>query len=109
MTASSEPPMKAGRVEPLTTIAWLFWHVGSMAGRAADLDSHGGTRSAESGWTAPYLGDHTVFIASSKAVEAMQTGWRELDRAIQASTDERLETITPFWSYPAYPGPPCAG
>src|SRR5262245_46434465 len=27
----------AGAIEPLTTIAWLFWHVGSQPGRAADL------------------------------------------------------------------------
>ena len=25
-------------IEPLTSIAWLFWHVGSMPVRAADLD-----------------------------------------------------------------------
>ncbi len=38
--------MEGKGVEPLTTIAWLFWHVGSMAGRAADLDFLGGTKSA---------------------------------------------------------------
>src|SRR5690349_13641937 len=25
-------------IEPLTSIAWLFWHVGSQPGRAAELD-----------------------------------------------------------------------
>jgi hypothetical protein len=91
-------------VEPITTIAWLFWHVGSMAGRAADLDFLGGTRSAESGWTSPYFVEHPVFLASSEAVDVMRTGWRALDQAIRASTDEDLELDTRFWS-----GPPAKG
>jgi hypothetical protein len=92
-------------VEPLTTIAWLFWHFGSMAGRAAELDFLGGTKSAESGWPSPFLGDHPVFIASNDAVEVTQTGWRALDRAIRASTDEDLEQDTRFWGG----GPPAPG
>jgi hypothetical protein len=96
-------------VEPLTTIAWLFWHVGSMAGRAADLDLLGGARSAESGWTSPYLGDHPVFSAPSGAVEALRTGWRALDQAIRGSTDEGLDQDTRFWGYPGHPGPPAQG
>jgi hypothetical protein len=95
--------------EPLTTIAWLFWHVGSMAGRAADLDYLGGTRSAESGWTSPYLADHPVFTASSEAVDVMRAGWRALDQAIQASKDEYLCQATRFWGYPGYPGPSAQG
>ena len=87
-------------VKPLTTIAWLFWHVGSMAGRGAELDFLGGTKSAESGWTAPYLGHHPVFGSSSEAAEAMRTEWRSLDQAIRASTDEGLERATRFWGYP---------
>jgi len=86
--------------KPLTTIAWLFWHVGSMAGRGAELDFLGGTKSAESGWTAPYLGHHPVFGSSSEAAEAMRTGSRALDQAIRASTDEGLERATRFWGYP---------
>lgn len=96
-------------VEPLTTIAWLFWHVGSMAGRAAELDFLGGSKTAESGWTSPYLADHPVFVSSSEAVEAMRTGWRALDQAIRASTDEGLEQATRFWGYPGHPGPRAAG
>jgi hypothetical protein len=92
--------------EPLTTIAWLFWHTGSMAGRAADLDFLGGAKSAESGWTSPYSVDHPVFIAPSEAVDVMRTGWRALDRAIRASTDEGLEQITRFWGYPEGPQAP---
>jgi hypothetical protein len=91
-------------VEPLTTIGWLCWHFGSMAGRAADLDFLDGHRAADSGWTTPYLGHHPVFTSSSDAVDAMRTGWRSLDRAIHASTDESLERPTRFWGYPGYPG-----
>jgi hypothetical protein len=76
-----------------------------MAGRAAELDFLGGTKSAESGWTSPYLVDHPVFSSSSEAVEAMRTGWRALDRAIKESTDEGLEQVTRFW----FGGPPAPG
>jgi hypothetical protein len=96
-------------IEPLTTIAWLFWHVGSMPGRAADLDFLGGTKSAESGWTSPYLVDHPVFNAPNEAVKVMRTGWRALDQAIRGSTDEDLEQVTRFWGYPGHPGPPAPG
>jgi hypothetical protein len=81
-------------VEPVTTIAWLYWHAGSMAGRAADLDFLGGTKSAESGWPSPYIVEHPVFIASNEAVEVMRTGWRALDQALRASSDESLEQVT---------------
>ena len=91
-------------VEPLTTIAWLFWHVGSMPGRAAELDFLGGTESAESGWTSPYFVDHPVFLASGEAVEVMRNGWRALDQAIRASTDNDLDQDTRFWT-----GPPAKG
>jgi hypothetical protein len=95
--------------EPLTTIAWLFWHIGSMAGRATDLDFLGGTRSAESGWTSPYLRNHPVFGSSPEAVDAMRTGWRALDQAIRASTDEDLDQATRFWGYPGHPGAAAQG
>jgi hypothetical protein len=78
-------------VEPLTTIAWLFWHVGSMPAPAAVLDFLGGTKTAESGWTAPCLGDHPVFSAPCEAVKVMRTGWRALDRAIRTSIGEDLD------------------
>ena len=93
----------------MTTIAWLFWHVGSMGGRAADLDFLGGAKPAESGWTTPYLGDHPVFTTSSEAVDVTKAGWRALDKAIRASTDEGLERITRFWGYPGYPGAAAPG
>ena len=42
-------------VEPLTTIAWLMWRVGSAPGRLAELDFLGGSHTADSGWTSPYI------------------------------------------------------
>jgi hypothetical protein len=30
---------------PMTTIAWLYWHIGSMPGRLCDIDFLGGTRT----------------------------------------------------------------
>lgn len=90
--------------EPMTTVAWLMWHLASVPGRMADLDFLGGTRPAESGWRSPSLADHPVFTSADEAAQALRTGWRALDRALQASTDEQLERPTRFWSYPGHPG-----
>ena len=95
---------EGGAVEPLTSIAWLFWHVGSQPGRAAELDFLGGTHSAESGWTSPYIAAHPIFTTADQAVTAMRTGWRALDTALRSATDEHLERPTRFWGYGA-PGP----
>jgi hypothetical protein len=94
--------------EPLTTIAWLFWHVGSQPGRAAELDFLGGAFSATSGWTSPYIAAHPIFTTADEAVTAMRTGWRSLDSALRAASDEELELPTRFWGYGA-PGPPATG
>ncbi len=93
---------------PLTTIGWLLWHVGTQPERLAQLDFLGGDRSAESGWTSPYLAAHPVFTKASDAVEAMRAGWRSLDRALQSASDEQLEEPTRFWGYGG-PGPPTTG
>src|SRR5262249_632881 len=66
-------------VEPLPPIAWLFWHAGSQPGRAAELDFFGGSHTAASGWTSPYLVAHPMFTTADAAVGSMQTGWRALD------------------------------
>ena len=60
--------------EPLTSIAWLFWHVGSQPGRAAELDFFGGSHSPASGWTSPYIDAHPIFTAADEAVTAMRIG-----------------------------------
>ena len=80
-----------------------------MAGHAADLDFLGGIKSAQSGWTAPYMSVHPVFFAPDEAVNAMRAGWRALDQAIRASTDEGLDLTTRFWSYSDDPGPSVLG
>lgn len=94
--------------EPLTNIAWLMWHFGSMAGRTAQLDFLGGTETAESGWTSPYIADHPRFTSAAEAVEALQSGWRDLRSAMQAATDEQLGQKIRFWGYPG-PGPEALG
>jgi hypothetical protein len=99
MTAAPGRP-----TEPLTSIAWLFWHIGSQPGRAADLDFFGGSHSAASGWTSPYIAAHPIFTTAGEAVAAMQTGWRSLDAALRSATDEQLERPTAFWGYGG-PGP----
>ena len=85
---------------PLTTIGWLLWHVGTQPERLAQLDFLGGDRSAESGWTSPYLAAHPVFTKASDAVEAMRAGWRSLDRALQSAvgrTARRAHEVLGLW------------
>jgi hypothetical protein len=94
--------------EPLTTIAWLFWHVGSMPGRAAELDFLGGTHTAASGWTSPYLTEHPMYTRADAAVASMQSGWRELNKAVRSASDDDLERPTAFWGYGG-PGPMATG
>jgi hypothetical protein len=94
--------------EPLTNIAWLMWHCGSMAGRTAQLDFLGGEKTPESGWTSPYISDHPRFRSAAQAVEAFQSGWQDLKSALEAATDDRLEQKAHFWGYPG-PGPAALG
>jgi len=94
--------------EPLTSIAWLFWHVGSQPGRAAELEFLGGSHTAPSGWTSPYLEPHPIFTTANEAVGTMRSGWRALDAALRSATDEQLEQPTRFWGY-GEPGPPATG
>ena len=91
-------------IEPLTSIAWLFWHVASLPGRAAQLNFLGGDHTADSGWTSPYIASHPIFTTAGEAVGSMRAGWRELDAALQSSSDEQLERPVRFWGYGG-PGP----
>lgn len=93
--------------EPLTTVAWLMWHIGSMPGRAAQLEFLGGTQTADSGWPSPYVCDHPIFISADEAVQTLREGWRALGDALREASDEQLETPTRFWGY-GQPGPPAA-
>ncbi|HZU74592.1 MAG TPA: DinB family protein [Acidimicrobiales bacterium] len=83
--------------EPMTTIAWLMWHFGSMPGRTAQLDYLGGAETADSGWTSPYRTDHPRFTSATQAVEALQAGWEELRSALRTANDEQLEQPVGSW------------
>ena len=90
--------------EPLTSIAWLFWHIGSMPGRTAQLDFLGGDHTTESGWTSPYIAGHPIFTTADEAVGTMRAGWRQIGAALRSASDEQLERPVRFWGYGG-PGP----
>lgn len=96
-------------IEPLTTIGWLMWHIGSIPGRLAQLDFLGGSKTADSGWTSPYLTAHRVFTSATDAADSMRAGWRALERSLQAATDDELERPTRGYTYSDEPGPPAFG
>jgi hypothetical protein len=98
----------SSELEPMTTIGWILWHVGSMPGRTAELDFLGGSHTAASGWTSPYLALHPIFTTADEAVDTMRRGWRALDTALKAATDEMLEEPKRFWGYGG-PGPMATG
>jgi DinB superfamily len=96
---------------PMTTIAWLYWHIGSMPGRLCDINFLGGTRAMASGWTSPYLTRHPIFTSAAEAVTTFRDGWRNLREAIQRADDDQLETATAGYTYaagviPLVVGPP---
>jgi hypothetical protein len=95
--------------EPLTTIAWLMWHIGSGPGRLTELEFLGGSHATDSGWTSPYIESHPIFTTADEAVTVMRDGWRSLDRALRAASDEQLEAPTRFWGYGGVPGPETFG
>ena len=76
---------------PLTTIAWLHLHIGSVPGRLCDIDLLGGTRTMASGWTSPYLAHHPVFTSAAEAVSQLRDGWQRLHGAIERADDHQLE------------------
>jgi hypothetical protein len=86
---------------PMTTIAWLYWHTGSMPGRLCDIDFLGGTRTMASGWTSPYLTHHPIFTSAAEAVTALRDGWQRLREAIERADDDQLEVTTAGYTYAA--------
>jgi hypothetical protein len=88
---------------PMTTIAWLYWHIGSMPGRLCDIDLLGGTRTMASGWTSPYLTHHPIFTSAAEAVTALRDGWQRLREAIERADDDQLEVTTAGYTYAAEP------
>jgi hypothetical protein len=89
--------------EPLTSIAWLFWHVGSMPARLTDIDFVGGDRTMASGWTSPYLTHHPIFTSAAHATGALRDGWADLRAVIERTTDEQFEARAPRYTYTAAP------
>ena len=76
--AAASNPREGKTTEPLTSISWLFWHIGSMPAGTAQLDFLGGDHTTESGWTSPYIAGHPIFTMADEAVGAMRAGWRQL-------------------------------
>lgn len=89
--------------EPMTTIAWLLWHMGSMPGRAVETEVFGGSHPYSSGWSSPYLTHHEIFMTADRAVEALRAGWASLRSAIETLDDDDLERQ--FARYTYAPGP----
>jgi len=88
---------------PMTTIAWLYWHIGSMPGRLCDIDLFAGTRTMASGWTSPYLTHHPIFTSAAEAVNALRDGWQRLRAALERADDNQLEVTTAGYTYAAEP------
>jgi hypothetical protein len=86
---------------PMTTVAWLYWHMGSMPARLCDIDFLAGTRTMASGWTSPYLTHHPVFTSAAEAVAALRDGWQRLREAIERADDDQLEVTTAGYTYAA--------
>jgi hypothetical protein len=94
---------------PMTSIAWLYWHIGSMPGRLCDVDLLGGRRTMASGWTSPYLAHHPIFTSAAEAVTALRAGWQRLREAIERADDDHLEVTTAGYTYAAGVVPLVAG
>lgn len=88
---------------PMTSIAWLYWHIGSVPGRLCDIDFLGGPRTLASGWTSPYLAHHPMFTGAAEAVTALRDGWQKLRGAIERADDHQLEATTAGYTYAAEP------
>jgi hypothetical protein len=92
-----------GEIEPMTTIGWLLWHIGSLPGRLTQVDVLGGGRTMASGWTSPYLSHHPVFTTASDATETLRTGWDALRAALEIADDEQMEQPIPRYTYAREP------
>jgi hypothetical protein len=90
-----------GPVPPMTTIAWLYWHIGSMPARLADIEFLGGSRQMSTGWTSPYLAHHPMFTNATDAVSAFHEGWETLRGAIERTDDDGLEVLAASYTYAA--------
>jgi hypothetical protein len=92
-----------GRIAPMTTIAWLLWHIGSMPGRTVETEVFGGPHAMASGWTSPYLAHHEIFRRADRAVEVLRGGWSSFRAAVASSSDADLERPVRRYTYAAEP------
>ena len=77
---------------PIATIAWLCWHMGSMAERLTETEPFGGPHPVASGWTAPYLAHHPIFTTADDAVAAIRRGFNALRRGRRGDQRRRLRS-----------------
>jgi hypothetical protein len=89
--------------EPLTTIAWLLWHVGSMPGRLVETEVFGGPHTVASGWHSPYLSHHEMARTAGRAVENLRGGWDALRSAVESATEDDLARPAASYTYAAEP------
>jgi hypothetical protein len=101
--ARSVAAQTRGEVEPLTTIGWLLWHIGSLPGRLAHLDFLGGSRTLASGWTSPYLSEHRIFTSASEAVATLRAGWDDLRVGLEKADDDGMEQGVARYTYASEP------
>lgn len=96
-------PVSMSDPAPMTTIGWLLWHIASTPGRLTEIDFLGGGHTMSSGWTSPYLTEHSIFIHASDAVQTLGEGWMGLKAALGTASDDRLETLTSGYTYAGQP------
>ena len=88
---------------PMTSIAWLAWHVGSMPARLVELDFFGGEHTMASGWTSPYLTHHPIFTNARDASSAFRDGWSSLRDALTKTTDGQFAARSSGYTYASAP------
>lgn len=89
--------------EPMTTIAWLLWHMASMPSRSLETEVFGGPLPYSSGWTSPYLTHHEIFTSADRAISVLREGWSALGAAIGRMDDDALERRYARYTYASEP------
>jgi hypothetical protein len=89
--------------EPMTTIGWLLWHMGSMPGRTIETEVFGGPHLMASGWSSPYLAHHEIFLSAERAVSVLRDGWSSLRASVESASDEELARPVRRYTYAAEP------
>lgn len=84
---------------PMTSIAWLAWHIGTLPSRLSEVDFLNGDHTIASGWTSPYLTHHPIFACAHHATTAFWEGWGALRAALAEASDDQLELTSPDYTY----------